>query len=96
MKEKIKKYAPQAAVGLFLAALCGLILLCEGPMLWLAQEQSLWLPTEPFRESMMRLPGGLLLWASCFLTQLFYHPWMGVGALLLLWASTAAPRGSSA
>ena len=89
MKEKIRKYAPQAAVGLFLAALCGLILFSEGPMLWLAQEQSLWLPTEPFRESMMRLPGGLLLWASCFLTQLFYHPWMGVGALLLLWASTA-------
>ncbi len=90
MNEKIKKCAPQLTAGLFLTGLSGLILLCEGPLMWLAQEQSLWLPTEPFRESMMRLPGGLLLWASAFLTQLFYHPWMGVGALLALWASTAA------
>lgn len=89
MKEKIKKCAPQLAVGLFLIGLCGFILLSEGPLMWLAQEQSLWLPTEPFRESMMRLPGGLLLWTSAFLTQLFYHPWMGCAALLTLWTLTA-------
>lgn len=89
MKEKIKKCAPQLAVVLFLIGLCGFILLSEGPLMWLAQEQSLWLPTEPFRESMMRLPGGLLLWTSAFLTQLFYHPWMGCAALLTLWTLTA-------
>lgn len=89
MKEKIKKYAPHVTVALFLTALCGLILYSEGSMMWLAQEQSLWLPTEPFRISMLRLPGGPLLWTSCFLTQLFYHPWMGCAALLVLWALTA-------
>lgn len=89
MKEKVQKFAPHIIIGLFLTALCGLILLLEQPMMWLAQEQSLWLPTEPFRQSMMRLPGGLLLWASCFLTQLFYHPWAGCAALLALWSLIA-------
>lgn len=89
MKEKIKKHIPHVTIGLFLTALCGFILYSEGPLMWLAQEQSLWLPTEPYRISMLRLPGGPLLWVSCFLTQLFYYPWMGCAALLSLWSITA-------
>ena len=85
MMKKYAKYVPQTAITAFILLLTAILYLSEGDMMWLAQEQSLWLPTKPFLNSMMRLPGGLLLWLSCWCTQLFYHPWMGCLALLLLW-----------
>lgn len=38
---------------------------------------SLFLPSEAFWSDMTRLPGGLLAWCGSFLTQFFYHPWLG-------------------
>lgn len=85
MMKKYTKYAPQTAIAAFILLLTAVLCLSEGDTMWLAQEQSLWLPTKPFLNSMMRLPGGLLLWLSCWFTQLFYHSWLGSLALLLLW-----------
>lgn len=53
---------------------------------------SLFLPTGAFWSDMTRLPGGLLAWAGSYMTQFFYHPWLGacvygaclVGLMLLM------------
>lgn len=38
---------------------------------------SLFLPTEMFFDRCMSAPAGLLSWASLWLTQAFYYPWLG-------------------
>ena len=55
-------------------------------MLWMAQEQNLFLHTPLFFEQQMVKAGGLLTWMGCYLTQFFYYPMLGAGVLCLLWA----------
>ena len=58
----------------------------EHDFLFEAQEQSLFLHTRLFFEQLTVRSGGLLTWAGCYLTQLFYYPWLGAGVLCGLWA----------
>jgi hypothetical protein len=63
-----------------------LLALFEADMLWMAQEQNLFLHTPLFFEQQMVKAGGLLTWMGCYLTQFFYYPMLGAGVLCLLWA----------
>ena len=54
-------------------------------MLLRAQELNLWLPTGLYWKTMMQYPGGAVSWCATYLTQYFYHPWLGVGILCSLW-----------
>ena len=58
----------------------------ESDYLYTAQEQNLFLHTPLFFKQQMVRAGGLLTWASCYLTQFFYYPMLGAGLLCLLWA----------
>lgn len=45
-----------------------------------------WLATADYLKQFIGHPGGLREWTSDFLTQLFYYPWLGTSAIVLLWA----------
>ncbi len=66
-----------------------LLLVRNADVLYMAQDHSLCL-NEPsvFFHDVAHLPGGLLVWIGCWLTQLFYYPWLGATVLLLIWVAT--------
>ena len=68
-----------------LAVTAGLLLSYEYHVLWKIQEQSLFLDTPLFFRQQMVVPGGLLTYMGCFLTQLLYYPVLGVVVLCLMW-----------
>lgn len=87
MKEKltIKKLFTPIVWLTALAVSAGLLLGYEYHVLWKIQEQSLFLDTPLFFRQQMVVPGGLLTYIGCFLTQLLYYPVLGVAVLCLLW-----------
>ena len=71
--------------------LVAIALLCFGSdLLWKVQQYNLFLDTSLYFRDMMLVPGGFLSYVSCFFTQFFYYPWLGVlflcgWWLLLMW-----------
>ena len=57
----------------------------ETELLLRASEMNLWLPTKAFWANLIQYPGGGVSWLSCYLTQYFFHPWMGTTILCFLW-----------
>ena len=57
----------------------------ESELMLRSQEINLWLPTTAFWESLSQYPGWGVTWLSCYLTQFFYHPWLGTTLMVLLW-----------
>ena len=62
----------------------------ESDLLWKIQQYNLFLDTPLFFREQMLVPGGLLSYASCYFTQFFFYPWLGVLILcgwwfLLMW-----------
>ncbi len=77
-----------AAVVAWLSALvvtAVLLLVFESHVMWKIQEQNLFLSTSLFFRELMTAPGGLLMYVGSFLTQLLYHPVLGVTVLCALW-----------
>lgn len=62
-----------------------LILRTESDVLLRLQELSLWLPTRHFFQTSVIYPGGVLTWMAAFMTQFFFHPWLGVTLMMLCW-----------
>lgn len=81
----MKKYIAPIVWLTALAVIAGLLLGYEYHTLWKIQEQSLFLDTLLFFQQQMVVPGGLLTYIGCFLTQLLYYPVLGVAVLCLLW-----------
>lgn len=81
----MKKYIAPIVWLTALAVIAGLLLGYEYHTLWKIQEQSLFLDTPLFFQQQMVVPGGLLTYIGCFLTQLLYYPVLGVAVLCLLW-----------
>lgn len=77
-----RKLFPYVAVVLIFV----LLVVFEADYLYTAQEQNLFLHTPLFFQQQMVKAGGLLTWASSYLTQFFYYPMLGAGILCLLWA----------
>ncbi len=75
-------------VGLSFAALVWALLnIFEHEFLFRVQELSLWLPTKIYFDERMMVPGGMMSYIACFLTQFLYYPMLGsliYVALLLL------------
>lgn len=65
-------------VGLsFAAVVWGLFNVFEHEYLFRVQELSLWLPTKVYFDERMMVPGGMMAYIACFLTQFFYYPALG-------------------
>lgn len=62
----------------------------ESDLLWKVQQYNLFLDTPLYFRSQMLVSGGFLFYVSCFFSQFFFHPWLGVLILcgwwlLLMW-----------
>ena len=69
----------------------------ESDLLWKVQQYNLFLDNAIFFHDRMLVAGGLLSYASCYFTQFFFYPWMGVLILcswwlLLMWLTNRAFR----
>ena len=64
------------------------LLVRNADVLYMAQLHSLFVSGQQFFDYRMQTPGGLIDWAGCWLTQLFYYPWLGTLVLTLLWVIT--------
>lgn len=69
-----------------------LLILALGHSLFLrkVEEMQIFLPTADYFAECMLLPGGLLEWAATYLTQMFYHPWLGAAIFALLLTAAQA------
>ena len=85
MKDKLRLLPPIVVLLALLAAGWGLVHY-ESEYLWKVQELNLFLDTPLFLRQQMVTSGWLLTWLGCWLTEFFYHPWLGVGLLCALWA----------
>lgn len=57
----------------------------ESDLLWKVQQYNLFLDTPLFFREQMVVPGGFLSYISCYFTQFFYHPSLGVLMLCGWW-----------
>jgi hypothetical protein len=57
----------------------------EDDLLWRVQQNDLFLNTSLFFHDKMLVPGGFLSYLSCYFTQFFCHPWIGVLILCACW-----------
>ena len=85
MKEKLRFISPAIVIAA-LAATAFFLLKLEDEYLWKVQELNLHLDTPVFLHQQMVTSGWLLTWLGTWLTEFFYHAWMGVGVLCLWWA----------
>lgn len=74
--EKLKRL-PLIAGLAFAAVVWTLLNVFEYEYLFRVQELSLWLPTKVYFDERMMVPGGLMSYIACFLTQFFYYPLLG-------------------
>lgn len=90
MKQTLNKILPFITIVGALLGVAYLLLSLESEVLFKAQEQSLWLPTETFWNTLNIYPGGALSWLSCYFTTFFYQPWQGVCLLTVAWTAIIA------
>ena len=80
------KWMPLAVCALALMVVAWCLVHYESEYLWKVQELNLFLDTPLFLEQQQVVPGWLLTWLGCWLTEFFYHPALGVAWLVGLWA----------
>ena len=77
LEEGQLKRLPLKAGLLFAMVVWGLLNIFEHEFLFRVQELSLWLPTKVYFDERMLVPGGMMSYIACFLTQFFYYPLLG-------------------
>ena len=77
VEESSLKRFPLIAGAIFVAITWALLNIFEHEYLFRVQELSLWLPTQNYFDERMLVPGGLMSYIACFLTQFFYYPLLG-------------------
>lgn len=82
---KIIKLLPLTYGALFCIISWIFLTYSNGDYLYAVQERSLFMDTSQFLEERTSVPGGFLQWLGCYLTQMFYYPWLGSLILALLW-----------
>ncbi len=70
---------------LLLVAVAAVALVAENNYLYRVQELNLFLCSKQYFADQMAAPAGWLSWCGTMFTQLFYHPWLGIAALVALW-----------
>lgn len=87
--EKVMSLMPRAYIFLFPVIMGICLYVFENETLYEAQEFSLFLNGALFFRQLAVVPGGVLEWAACWMTQMFYYPVLGVSLLVVLWILTA-------
>ncbi|MCR5312696.1 MAG: DUF6057 family protein [Bacteroidaceae bacterium] len=83
MKDKIKYY-----IAIVFAIVAYTALFTKSDYLFALQYHSLFVKGHIFMATTLNNPGGLWTWIGCYLTQFFYHPWLGALILVGIWVAT--------
>ena len=75
-------------VPLAFAVIAYAILLLNDDYLYALQDNSVFINGRTFMRETMMYPNGLWAWMGCWLTQFFYHPWLGALIMVALWVLT--------
>ncbi|MBQ9362337.1 MAG: hypothetical protein IJT97_02840 [Bacteroidaceae bacterium] len=78
----------QLAVPLLFAVIAYAVLLLNADYLYALQDNSVFINGRTFMRETMMYPNGLWAWMGCWLTQFFYHPWLGALIMVALWVLT--------
>ena len=81
----MKRLVPYLSWLVALLLIAFALLRFENDLLWKVQQYNLFLDTSFFFREQMLVSGGFLSYISCFFTQFFYHPWLGVLILCAWW-----------
>ncbi len=89
-KQTIKTYSRLLAtkwlpIAVFSTVAYLILTIWNNDYLYAVENHSLWLNSRHFLEERMLQPGGLMMWAGCYLTQYFHYPWLGALILVTLW-----------
>jgi len=76
--------AAAAGMALFAILACVVLAVLNYYYLRKVEDLSLFMSGAYWFRQCMGEPGGLLTWCSTFLTQLFYHPWLGTAVMTVL------------
>lgn len=87
MKPKLKlpNLMPWICVLVFALLSWYFLMMRNADVLYMQQMRSLFNDTSVFFQQYNAVPAGLLQWAGCYFTQLFYYPALGSGVLILMW-----------
>lgn len=88
MSHKISTYSTSLRLLLF-AVGSYIMLMMNADYLYEVQEHDLFIGTHDFAATTLSQDGGLWIWMGCYLTQYFYHPWLGALLLTAIWTITA-------
>lgn len=93
----MKRFVPFISWAIALSLIAFVLIHYESDLLWKVQQYNLFLDNAIFFRDRMLVAGGLLSYASCYFTQFFFYPWMGVLILcgwwlLLMWLTKRAFR----
>lgn len=58
----------------------------NGDYLYTIQENQVFINGHTFMVDIIEHEGGWLAWMACYLTQFFYHPWLGSAIIIVLWS----------
>ena len=81
----MKRFVPYLSWLVALLLIAFALLRFENDLLWKVQQYNLFLDTSLFFREQMVVSGGFLSYISCYFTQFFYHPWLGVLILCAWW-----------
>lgn len=84
--KKIPSYRIESYAGMAIFVMLAYTLLAVSNQDYLkkTEELSFFVCDTQFFHDCMEIPGGFLSWISSFLTQLFFHPWLGATVMILL------------
>lgn len=90
MIHRLKHRQGYVLLAMFIILAYVLLPLCNADYLYTIQDNSVFLQGNTFMKDMVTHYGGWATWAACFLTQLFYYPWLGSTIMIALWIAIYA------
>lgn len=81
----MQKYITHIYILLFVIAAYILLPMTNSEYLYALQENSLFMRGHTFMEETVNNHGGWFAYIACYLTQFFYHPWIGSTILIIFW-----------
>lgn len=69
----------------FMAVAYVLLPVLNSDYLFTIQDNSVFINGHTFMADTLHYEGGWATWVACYLTQFFYHPWLGSTMLIVLW-----------
>lgn len=80
--KQLQRHIPLAA---FIIIAYVMLPVCNSDYLYTIQDNSIFIQGVTFMQDTVNHHGGWVTWIACYLTQFFYHPWLGSSIIIALW-----------